>query len=34
VFAIRRIIEDPKNVIPIPLELRHRRIDVIFIALV
>lgn len=32
-FAIRQIIEDPQEVIPIPPELRHRRTEVIFIAL-
>jgi hypothetical protein len=32
-FAIRQIIEDPQEVISIPLELRHRRTEVIFIAL-
>ncbi len=32
-FAIRQIIEDPQDVIPIPPELRHRRTEVIFIAM-
>ncbi len=32
-FAIRQIIEDPQEVIPIPMELRHRRTEVIFIAM-
>ena len=32
-FAIRQIIEDPQDFIPIPAELRHRRTEVIFIAL-
>jgi hypothetical protein len=32
-FAIRQIIEDTQEVIPIPYELRHRRVEVIFIAL-
>ena len=32
-FAIRQIIEDPQDTIPIPHELRHRRMEVIFIAL-
>lgn len=32
-FAIRQIIEDPQDVIPIPPELRHRRTEVIFIAI-
>ncbi len=32
-FAIRQIIEDPQDAIPIPHELRHRRMEVIFIAL-
>jgi hypothetical protein len=32
-FAIRQIIEDPLEAIPIPQELRHRRMEVIFIAL-
>lgn len=32
-FAIRQIIEDPQDMIPIPPELRHRRTEVIFIAL-
>ncbi|MEI6415617.1 MAG: hypothetical protein WCP34_15345 [Pseudomonadota bacterium] len=31
-FAIRQIIEDPQDFIPIPPELRHRRTEVIFIA--
>ncbi|OAI20643.1 MULTISPECIES: hypothetical protein [Methylomonas] len=32
-FAIRQIIEDPQDVITFPTELRHRRTEVIFIAL-
>ena len=32
-FAIRQIIEDPQDAIAIPPELRHRRTEVIFIAL-
>ena len=32
-YAIRQIIEDPQDVIPIPPELRHRRTEVIFIAI-
>ncbi len=32
-LAIRQIIEDPQDVIPIPPEFRHRRIEVIFMAL-
>jgi hypothetical protein len=32
-FAIRQIIDDPQDFIAIPLELRHRRTEVIFIAL-
>ena len=32
-FAIRQIIDDPQDVIAIPPELRHRRTEVIFIAL-
>lgn len=32
-FAIRQIIEDPQEVIPILHELRHRRTEVIFIVL-
>lgn len=32
-FAIRQIIEDPQDVIAIPPELRHRRTEVIFIAI-
>ena len=32
-LAIRQIIEDPQDVIPIPPEFRHRRTEVIFIAL-
>ncbi len=32
-FAIRQIIDDPQDVIPIPPELRHRRTEVIFIAM-
>lgn len=32
-FAIRQIIDDPQDAIPIPPELRHRRTEVIFIAM-
>lgn len=32
-FVTRKIIEDPQDVIPIPLEFRHRRTEVISIAL-
>lgn len=32
-FAIRQIIDDPQDVIPIPPELRHRRTEVIFIVM-
>ena len=32
-FAVRQIINDPQDVIPIPPELRHRRIEVIFMAM-
>lgn len=32
-FAIRQIIDDPQDVIAIPLEFRHRRTEVIFITL-
>jgi hypothetical protein len=32
-LAIRQIIEDPQDVIPIPPEFRHRRTEVIFMAL-
>jgi hypothetical protein len=32
-YAIRQIIENPQEVIPVPPELRHRRTEVIFIAL-
>ena len=32
-FAIRQIIEDPQDSIPVPSELRHRRTEVIFIPL-
>ena len=32
-FAIRQIIDDPQDVIPIPPELHHRRTEVIFIAI-
>lgn len=32
-FAIRQIIEDSQDSIPIPPELRHRRIEVIFIGI-
>jgi len=32
-FAIRQIHNDPAEVIPVPPELRHRKTEVIFIAL-
>ncbi|MDD5277490.1 MAG: hypothetical protein PHR16_15590 [Methylovulum sp.] len=32
-LAIRQIIEDPQDVIAIPPEFRHRRTEVIFMAL-
>ncbi|MBK8639706.1 MAG: hypothetical protein IPN92_16060 [Chromatiaceae bacterium] len=32
-FAIRQTIDDPQEFIPVPPELRHRRTEVIFIAL-
>ena len=32
-FAIRQIIDDPQDAIPIPPELRHRRTEVIFMAM-
>jgi hypothetical protein len=32
-FAIRQIIEDPQEVIAVPLEFRIRRTEVIFLAL-
>ncbi|TAN70369.1 MAG: hypothetical protein EPN17_05815 [Methylobacter sp.] len=32
-LATRQIIEDPQDVIPIPPEFRHRRTEVIFMAL-
>jgi len=32
-FAIRQIIEDPQDTIAFPPELRHRRTEVIFIAI-
>jgi len=32
-LAIRQIIEDPQDVIPIPPEFRHRRTEIIFMAL-
>jgi len=32
-YAIRQIIDDPQEMIPVPLELRHRRTEVIFIAM-
>jgi len=32
-FAIRQIIDDPQDVIPVPPELRHRRTEVIFIVI-
>ena len=32
-FAIRQIIDDPQEMIPVPVELRHRRTEVIFIAM-
>jgi hypothetical protein len=32
-FAIRQIIENPQEAIPVPPEMRHRPTEVIFIAL-
>ena len=32
-WAMRRIIDDPEDFIPMPPEFRHRRTEVIFIAL-
>jgi len=32
-YAIRQIIDDPQEMIPVPVELRHRRAEVIFIAM-
>ena len=32
-LAVRRIIDDPQAVIPVPSAFRHRRTEVIFIAL-
>jgi hypothetical protein len=32
-FAIRQMIDDPQDFIPVPAELRHRPTEVIFIAL-
>ncbi|MDD5503569.1 MAG: hypothetical protein PHH26_08965 [Candidatus Thermoplasmatota archaeon] len=32
-FALRQIIEDPQDFIPVPPELRHRKTEVIFIAI-
>lgn len=32
-IALRQIIEDPQDVIPIPPEFRHRRTEVIFMLL-
>lgn len=32
-LASRRIFDDPEDLIPLPPELRHRRTEVIFIAL-
>ena len=32
-YAFRQIIEDPQDVVAIPPELRHRRTEVIFIAI-
>ena len=32
-FAIRQIIEDPQEVIAVPVEFRHRPIEIIFMAL-
>ena len=32
-FAVRQIIEDPADVIAVPAEMRHRRTEVIFIAM-
>jgi len=33
VFALRQIIEDPQDVIAVPVEFRHRPIEIIFMAL-
>ena len=32
-FALRQIIEDPQDVIAVPVEFRHRPIEIIFMAL-
>jgi len=32
-FALRQIIEDPQDFIAVPPELRHRKTEVIFIAI-
>ena len=32
-YAFRQIIEDPQDVVAVPPELRHRRTEVIFIAI-
>jgi hypothetical protein len=32
-FALRQFIENPEDYIPVPPEIRHRRTEVIFIAL-
>ena len=32
-FALRQIIEDPQDVITVPVEFRHRPIEIIFMAL-
>jgi len=32
-FAIRQIIDDPQETIPVPSEIRHRPTEVIFITL-
>ena len=32
-FALRQIIEDPQEVIAVPVEFRHRPIEIIFMAL-
>jgi hypothetical protein len=32
-YAVRQIIDDPRDTIPVPPELRHRHIEVIFLAI-
>ncbi len=32
-YAIRHIIDDPQEMTPVPAEFRHRRTEVIFIAM-